>query len=270
MNNPNQQPPAHHTRWIPQLKSFLEWAGLFAHLIAYGTVIVGVIFYITEGDDRQKEAHYQAWQLINSAQAQRSSGGRIDALQDLNRDGVTLARLAAPGANLRDIILPNADLHGVDFSGADLRYANLTRATLFEANLQATDLGFANLTGAHLDTANLTGANLGSANLTRAIFGSHASDIDNPANLTGARLEIADLTGADLRYANLTRANLTRANLTGTSFLDANLTTADFQHAKGLSVDQIKKAKNWELAIYDDAFRAQLGLPPAPSQTPQP
>ena len=89
-------------RWILPFRAFewlLEWVayGLsrwsFLEVLEYlGTfsVLVGVIFYFSESGDRIKQRHYQAWQVINTAQGKGGSGGRIEALQELNADHVQL------------------------------------------------------------------------------------------------------------------------------------------------------------------------------------
>ncbi len=117
-----------------------------------------------------KAANYQAWAVVNSAQGKGGSGGRIDALQDLNQNKISLAGVRLDGAWLESIALP----------GARLSFASLKEANLKGANLQG-----ANLEGADLTDANLTGANLGDALL-------------KGANLTGALLGAADLRRADL------------------------------------------------------------------------
>lgn len=65
-------------------------------------------------------------------------------------------------------------------------------------------------------------------------------------NLSKSCLVQTDLRRTDLSEANLSEANLSRANLIG---------------AVGLRQEQVKQAKNWEQALYDDNFREQLGLP---------
>jgi hypothetical protein len=117
-----------------------------------------------------KAANYQAWAVVNSAQGKGGSGGRIDALQDLNQNRISLAGVRLDGAWLEGIALP----------GARLSFASLKEANLRGANLQG-----ANLEGADLTDANLTGANLGDALL-------------KGANLSGALLGAADLRRADL------------------------------------------------------------------------
>ncbi len=92
------------------------------------------------------------------------------------------------------------------------------------------------------------------------------------ANLSGVNFSQADLARANLFKASLFRANFSEANLFKVNFSEANLSEANFGSAglleanfkgvKNLTPEQIKKAKNWEQAIYDSDFRNQLGLPP--------
>ncbi len=117
-----------------------------------------------------KAANYQAWAVVNSAQGKGGSGGRIDALQDLNQRQVSLAGVRLDGAWLEGVALPGA---------------RLSHASLRESNLRG-----ANLQGANLEGADLTGINLTGANLTESLL--------KGVNLTGALLGAADLRGADL------------------------------------------------------------------------
>ena len=55
------------------LFDLLEYCGSLSILIA-------VIFYFLDAPQRTKMRHYQAWQVINSAQGKGGSGGRIEAL----------------------------------------------------------------------------------------------------------------------------------------------------------------------------------------------
>lgn len=118
----------------------------------------------------RKAANYQAWQVVNSAQGKGGSGGRIDALEDLNRNGISLAgvrldgawleNIRLVGAQLRNASLREANLHGGDLHDANLESADLTDATLIGADLRDAHLKAAILTGAHLATADLRGADL--------------------------------------------------------------------------------------------------------------
>ena len=104
------------------------------------TVLVVAIFWMLEADNRAKERHYRAWDLINSARGSPGDCGRKDALQDLNKDGVSLA-----GAPLEQAYLP-----GINLKGTDLGLANLKGAALWKANLKGAHY----LTQEQLDAAN--------------------------------------------------------------------------------------------------------------------
>lgn len=115
-----------------------------------------------------KAANYQAWTVINSAQGKGGSGGRIDALQDLNRNAVSLAGVRLDGAWLEGIELPAAKLSRASLREANLSGANLQAANLEEADLTGVNLTGANLQGAFLKGAELSGAQLGTADLRAA------------------------------------------------------------------------------------------------------
>jgi uncharacterized protein YjbI with pentapeptide repeats len=157
----------------------LEYLGRFSVLIA-------VIFYFSESGNRIKQKHYQAWQVINTAQGKGGSGGRIDALQELNADKVSLDGVDVTSAALQGIRLRNAKLLRSNFSSADLRDSDFTGS-----NFALADLNSANLRDTVLDHANFTQADLNSADLVRSSLVG--------ANLEGATLDDADLRSADLR-----------------------------------------------------------------------
>jgi hypothetical protein len=167
------------SRWA--FLEVLEYLGIFSVLIA-------VIFYFAESGDRRKQKHYQAWQVINTAQGKGGSGGRIEALQELNQDHQPLVGLDAPGAFLQ----------GVQLSGANL----------LRCNLEATDLRDSHLAGADLEYANLRSANFRSGDLRRA----NLRDADlQDGDLVGANLAQTDLAGADLENADLRNIDLAGA-----------------------------------------------------------
>ena len=150
------------------------------------SVLVAVIFYFAESGDRIKQRHYQAWQVINTAQGKGGSGGRIEALQELNADKVPLVGVDASSAFLMGLNLKNADLLRSDFSAADLRNSNLS-----DVNFSLADLSSANFRYATLDRARCVQANLRKADL----MGSSMIGVD----LAEAALDDADLRNADLK-----------------------------------------------------------------------
>ena len=73
-------------RWalpVRGLEWALEWTAYFLSRWAFLevleylsvlSVLVAVIFYFSEAGDRRKQKHYQAWQVINTAQGKVAAG----------------------------------------------------------------------------------------------------------------------------------------------------------------------------------------------------
>lgn len=102
------------------------------------------------------------------------------------------------------------------------------------------ELPVANFSKAHLKTANFSLSQLLGASF-------------NDANLQGASFRGTDLRGASFKETDLKGADICKANL---------------RQVRNLTVEQVKSAKNWEGATYDDDFRRKLGLSPQESGLP--
>jgi Pentapeptide repeats (9 copies) len=164
------------SRW--SFLEVLDYLGSFSILIA-------VIFYFSESGDRLKQKHYQAWQVINTAQGKGGSGGRIEALQELDQDGVPLVGVDVSGAFLQGIRLPRARLLRADLNAVDARNSDFQGADFTSANLHSGNFRESNLSGANLQDADMGEADFCAANL-------------NGADLDGATLDAADLGDTDL------------------------------------------------------------------------
>src|SRR5215813_8364966 len=165
---------ARHRWLVPFIAIEWVWAWLaywlsgwaFLEVLEYfGTlsVLLAVVSYFSESKDRIKQKHYQAWQVINSAQGKGGSGGRIDALEELHSDGVPLVGVDVGDAFLQGIDLGGADLLRANFRGADVRGGNLSKS-----RLEFADLSSANFRGASFRSANLQKASLEDADLNGA------------------------------------------------------------------------------------------------------
>jgi hypothetical protein len=164
------------SRW--SFLEVLEYLGSFS-------VLVAVLFYFRESGDRIKQRHYQAWQVINTAQHMGGSGGRIDALTELNADGVALVGVDLSSAFLQGLHLPKARLLRANFKDADVR----------NSNFEGADLSYASLYGANFRQSSLNQTSLASAILANGDF--CWAQLRN-ADLTDAELDDADLGNADL------------------------------------------------------------------------
>lgn len=182
------------SRW--SFLEVLEYLGSFS-------VLVAVMFYFGESGDRLKQKHYQAWQVINTAQRMGGSGGRIDALAELNDDGVALVGVDVSSAFLQGVKLPKARLLRATFKDADVR----------NSDLEGADLSYASLYGANFRQSNLNGVWLVSAILSEGDF---CSAQFRNADLTDADLDAADLGNADLSGIKWQRIkSVQKTNLAG-------------------------------------------------------
>lgn len=189
-------------RWVAYwlsgwaLLEVLEYVGTLSILIA-------VISYFAESGDRIKQKHYQAWQVINTAQGKGGNGGRIDALEELNSDGVALVGVDLSDAFLQGVRLDGADLVRSNFSSADVREGSFVGARMEYANLASGNFRNASFQNAKLRNATLQDADLQGVNLSNTDF-------------QGADLSRADLRKANLRDVKWTEiADLKLANIFG-------------------------------------------------------
>ena len=79
------------------------------------------------------------------------------------------------------------------------------------------------------------------------------------------KILIFNLSGSNLRKVNLNKANLSGtdlsdADLSGADLSDADLSGAKLYRIQGLTLKQVKQAKNWDKACYDPVFATELGL----------
>src|SRR5258707_14831501 len=75
--------------WIAFALSNWSFLEVLEYLSSFG-VLIAVIFYFGESGDRLKQKHYQAWQVINTAQGKGGNGGRIENLHELKPAGLSL------------------------------------------------------------------------------------------------------------------------------------------------------------------------------------
>jgi len=148
-------------------------------------ILVAIIFYFVDSGNRTKQRHYQAWQVINTAQGKGGSGGRVEALQELLGDKVSLV--------------------GLDVSDAYLYQVRLDKARLDRSNFHAVDARGGTFQKAKMEFANLTSANMRGSNFSQA-------------DLKNADLQDADLMGANFSEADLRETDLSRTDLRKTDF----------------------------------------------------
>jgi hypothetical protein len=210
--------------WVAHFLSNWSFLDILDYVRSLGIIVV-VVFYFYQSNDRVTVRHYQAWQVINTAQGKGGNGGRVEALEELNLDRVPLV--------------------GVDVSGAFLQGLHLEKGNLARSNLNAADVRDADLRSTDFRDSDLRSANFRGCRCVKVSF-------------KGSALDGADLWGADLSGADLTDATLADADLR-----DANLLGIDWKHIKSLKMTNIANVRNppegfvsWALhegAVQDDS-----------------
>jgi hypothetical protein len=170
--------------WLGEWTVYFISRSIFLEILEYVSslgVLVAVMFYFAGSGDRLRQRHLQMWQVMNTAQGKGGSGGRIEALQELNHDHVPLVGVDVSGAFLQAVKLPKAELGRANFSAVDAREADFTGADLSFADLHSGNFRDGRFLDAQLREADCSGADFSGANLSRA-------DLSN-----------ADFSDADLR-----------------------------------------------------------------------
>jgi uncharacterized protein YjbI with pentapeptide repeats len=146
---------------------------------------------------------------------------------------------------------------------------------LFNCNLKNVNLNNVNLTGSNMNNIQLEETTLQNAILTGVRL--NQGNLQN-AKLQKAKLHNAQLSGANMQFTTLIKADLTGANciktkfkgavmidtilkdcvLAGADFTDTNLFKADLTNAKGLTAEQLSKARNIYLAKIDPEIEEKL------------
>lgn len=143
---------------------------LISAVFALGHYIIAIPARQKQELEQHKQAQYQAWQTIDLAHEKPGAAGRIQAMQDLNRDQVPLEGVNVDNANLSEIILESADLKNASLQNTDLEKSNLKTANFTGAKLTKANFTYAHLEGANLNGADLKDARFNGADLTQTNF----------------------------------------------------------------------------------------------------
>jgi len=243
-----------HTKWARPfvwIEWVTEWAVIWlrrwalldlVNLIASLSVVWAAISYLTSADERaqaqrdqRKAKQYQAWQVINAGEGKGGSGGRIEALQDLASDNISLKGLNLSKSVLDRLKLPRTILAQTDFSSASLYGACLQGADLREANFQGSLLIQADLSEAVLSRADFSYADMGGADFSKAV------------------VDVVDFRKAVLPESILSAANLRDANIGGARFVPDS--SEFFQKALDMGAVCIPDYNSWT------SYREQIGKP---------
>lgn len=212
-----------------------------AHGMIFDIAVIGLLIYWLNqnGETRQRIRTYRDeiddFRLWESEEAAFRTVGNI---KRLNRHRIH-------EINLVNCYLAKTNLNYVNLNGSNLNSSNVSNSSLIETNLENTRLNQTNLENSNLNQANLKGAYASGANFKDAF-------------LIKARFENAFLIKANFKNAFLMEAEMKGSYLMGADFENASLYKADLRGAKGLTLEQLAKAKTLYLAKFDDELLEQV------------
>lgn len=212
-----------------------------AHGMIFDIAVIGIlIFWLNQnGEIRQRIRTYKDeiddFRLWESEEAAFRTVGNI---KRLNRHKIY-------EINLVNCHLARTNLSHVNLKASNLNSANLTNSSLIETNLENTRLNQTNFENSNLNQADLQGAYASGANFKDAF-------------LIKANFENAFLIKTCFKNSYLMESNLQNSYLMGADFENASLYKADLRGAKGLTIEQLSKAKTLYLARFDDDMLEQV------------
>jgi len=214
-----------------------------AHGMIFDLLVIGILLVWLNkvGEKRLRVRRHQEeiddfrhW--INDEASFRIAGD----IKRLNKDGIftmDLYNCHLRNVNLNYVVLTSSNMNYINLEDSSLQNASMANVRLNQANLQNVKLQ-----GAKMKNAQLSGANLQFSTPIKA-------------DLTGANLIKAKLNGAVM-----IDCILIDSMLAGADFTDANLFKTDFTGAKGLTAEQLSKARSIHMAIIDPEIEAKLKL----------
>ena len=227
--------------YIADFENFFAQVMAEAHGMLFDIAVIGIlIFWLNKnGEVRQRIRTYKDeiddFRLWESDEAAFRTVGNI---KRLNRHGIN-------EVNLVNCYLTRTNLNYVNLKGSNMNSADISNAFLIETNLENARMNQTNLENSNLNQACLRYAYASGANLRHAY-------------LIKADLENAFLIKTDFRNAFLMEANLSNCYLTGANFENASLYKADLRGAKGITAEQLMKAKTLYLAKLDPEIMDQI------------
>ena len=220
--------------YMADMEGFWSNVLVEAHGMLFDILIIGILlFWLNQnGEIRQEIRTYQ--NEIDDFRLWRSEEAAFRTVGNIRR----LNRHKVYELNLANCHLQKTNLSYVNLSGSNLNSANISNCALIEINLDNARLNQTNLENSNLNSSTLRGAYANGANF-------------QDAYLIKAEMENAFLIKSNFRNAFLMEANLQGSYLMGADLEHASLYKADLRGAKGLTAEQLSKAKTLYMASLD-------------------
>jgi BTB/POZ domain-containing protein KCTD9 len=227
--------------YLNEFDSFIPQILAEAHGMIFDIAVIGIllVWLNQNGEIRQRIRTYKDeiddFRLWESEEAAFRTVGNI---KRLNRHKIH-------EINLVNCYLARTNLNYVNLAGSNINSCNLQQSSLIESNLENARLNQTNFENSNMNQANLKGAYASGANFKDSF-------------LIKTQFEGAFLIKTNFNNAYLMEANLQNSYLMGADFENASLYKADLRGAKGLTVEQLSRAKTLYMARFDDDVLDQI------------
>ena len=224
-----------------------DWDGFWgnvlveAHGMLFDIAIIGILlFWLNQnGQIRQEIRSFQ--NEIDDFRLWKSDEAAFRTVGNIKR----LNRYKIYDINLANCHLPKTNLSYVNLKGSNLNSATLSTCSLIEVEFENCRLNQTNFENSNLNGANLRGAYANGANF-------------QDAYLIKANLVNAFLIKSNFKNSFLMESDLKDSFLMGADFDNASLYKADLRGAKGLTAEQLSKAKTLYMAELDPELKEEL------------
>jgi len=212
-----------------------------AHGMLFDLLIIGIllVWLRTTGEKRLRIKTYKDeiddFRLWESEEAAFRTVGNIKRLN----------RYKIHNLDISHCYLVRTKLNYVILTGANLNYANFFNSFLLDVNFENARLNQTNFENCNMNQSVLQGAYANGA-------------IFKDTYLIKTDFKNAFLIRANFENAFLMETNLQNADLTEANFTNANLYKADLRGAKGLTKEQLSKARTLYLAKFDPEFQKEI------------
>lgn len=225
--------------------TFRDWMQVAAIPISvallglFGTFMT--IFYNQQQNESGQEQHVHDIQITQDQQREAALQTYFDRMSDLILNGHLKTTTDSEMRYVARTRTLNAlsQLDGIR-KGEIMRFLNDT--DLIRAGSPIVDLSNADLSQADLVAINLRDADLRNVSFVNA-------------NLQFAQMHASNLSNADLSQTNLNGADLSLTNLSNDDLSSANLKGTNLSQAKGLTMEQLHRAKSLQGTILPDGSR---------------
>jgi len=211
-------------KWLSESQT-VKFIATVGEVLGKLTVFGAIVLWLWEIPDRAQQRRSAAWTTINLSQGKLGQAGRIDALESLNGDGISLSNMDFSNASLTGVRLPGADLSRSIFGNTDLSHADFQCPSSFLRKLFSACRG-ASFVAAKFHDVAVFGANFDHSDFSYAkISGKfYHRDLVNPT------VDPARITNSKFFWARFSDVQLIDIDMTGSIFQDTSFKKVEFRN----------------------------------------